>query len=245
MSKFTFTTNDLMNELDIIGDYSKLNKVLKFYGFKQIYSDQKISKKLANDILHTIRRKKIDWYFYKERERDIISNSGTLNRPSLEKERQIKENITRISKKIKITEIKKDTNNRILGLITEGGFLKLHNSNNFNIKIKNGTNIFIGHRGSGKSTILQLFSLVSGSISEEANSFVNIILNQLNQNYNNEKELYRKIKKTLIFYNIKKYSMFFVFKGKIYCFLNHIKNILLLECSFYTKQECTCSRIKT
>ncbi len=226
MSKFTFTTNDLMNELDIIGDYSELNKVLKFYGFKKIHSDEKISKSLANDILYTIRRKKIDWYFYKERERDFISNVGTLNIPNLSKEQEIKENITRISKKLRITEIKKDTNNRILGLMTEGGFLKLPNSHDFNITIKNGTNVFIGNRGSGKSTILQLFSLVSGSISEEATSFVNIILNQLNQNYNNEKELYRKIKKTLIYYNIKKYSMFFIFQGKIYCFYIDTENLI-------------------
>ena len=226
MPKFTFSTNDLMNELDIIGDYSVLNKTLKFYGFKKIYSDQEIDKSLANDILYAIRRKNIDWYFYKERERDLISNSGTLNRPNLEIEQQVKENITSISNKLKITEIKKDTNNRILGLMTEGGFLKLPHSHDFKITIKNGTNVFIGNRGSGKSTILQLFSLVSGSISEEATSFINIILNQLNQNDNNEKELYRKIKKTLILYNIKRYSMFFIFKGKIYCFYMDTENLI-------------------
>ncbi len=99
----------------------------------------------------------------------------------------------------------------ILGFVSSGGFLQGENDEPFVLPYQSNINLFIGHRGSGKSTILHLLSLLENVLAAET-EHDNIAewIRPKRENFNFDTGGSRKAYKILAEKSIEEYMCFFL-----------------------------------
>lgn len=143
---------DLMQECHI-DDPDEFRRLLRRNGMPSIPSKGEIDHDIANQIVKRLMGRNINWYKYKVRERDQL-DEGPLKKQSTESTLALIESwYGKICREGQFELPEKD---HFLGIVCSGGFLQGADESNFVIRLSPSTNIFIGDRGAGKSTALNL-----------------------------------------------------------------------------------------
>lgn len=211
MSVKTISVEDLMAECNV-SDRAEFRRLLKSRRLA-ISLNKPVKREDANKISRAFTGKAIDWFKYEQRERDSIYEGPLKKKPSVGSDR------------IEGWYQKLPTHNHnplqsrdcLIGLVFTGGFLGGTDGNEFVLGLVPGINILIGDRGSGKSTVLNLLSLVSGSVSEETNILINKLLNLL-KDYTEEIEVTRQVRRALKQYGVDAYACYYIINKKLICY---------------------------
>ncbi|MFA4918400.1 MAG: hypothetical protein WC581_04005 [Thermodesulfovibrionales bacterium] len=170
MSNITISYNDLMLECNI-SDAKVFRNLLKKNNLL-LSSKKPISKETADNIAQRLIGKEINWFKYKQKERDK-DTSGPLKNEYDQNVLEVIENWFNNIVSEKNVPLNK---NHLVGMGFNGGFLE-GDTSDFILSLSPGMNILIGDRGTGKSTILNLLGLLSTSISEETDILIRNLLN--------------------------------------------------------------------
>lgn len=207
---------DLMKECNI-DDFKEFRYLLKVNNFRQISPNKLIDKYIAEKIVKRLTNKEINWYKYKHAEISLLDQKANLVTGSLLEKWFMK--ITKNDEKIL------PNRNYLLGLVCKGGFLGDHKTSEFILSLRSGMNILIGDRGSGKSTVLNLLSLISNSVSEETDILINKFLSIFKATSNVDGMTFnRRVYKVMRNYSIKEYVIFFALMEEAYCYCVDFEN---------------------
>ncbi|MEA5468291.1 ATP-binding protein [Spirulina sp. 06S082] len=213
----SISVEDLMRYLNI-NDWKHFQRLIKNNKLPQVSQNRLISRKDADKITLELRGKRVDWYSVKQLGRD--TNTGGPLRLK---------HFSNISKDLEDWYLQLSTHNSrdsytqlpILGIICLGGFLRGHNSSNdtpFILPLQSGINVLIGDRGSGKSTALNMLTLLSDSTTERANVLIKTVLELLQGKQNLRSSWKRRIWYTLRTYGVDTYICFFRKEKEVYAF---------------------------
>ena len=203
----------LLEELDI--DWKILRGRCKELNIGQIKRKGFVSCNEADRISSRHRGIPIDWSKFKTEARDNIIGS-ILKRHSFEKDFLLENWYLKLSNVNDFGE-----SSSFLGIACTGGFLHgkdCSNNEPFIISLQKGINIFIGERGSGKSTTLSMLTLLSDSTSERAYTLINIILILFQEKKIDENRWIRNIWGVLKKYSIEKYACYFCRNSNLFSF---------------------------
>lgn len=211
--------DDLMKECNI-DDPKEFRRLLKVRGIKPISKKKPINKKLAVEIVYRITGRKIELYKYKLKERDRLDEGPLQRKTTKTIKNKIEDWFCKITPE---TGIKRPQHDHLLGFVCSGGFLIGSQSSYFPIKLDSSINIMIGDRGAGKSTALNLCSILANSISEETDILVTMLLNILKVEAEETSDFSRRVRKVLRQYGIINYACFYRQKQKTICYYVDIK----------------------
>lgn len=198
-----------------IDDPDEFRRLLRRNGMPSIPSKGEIDHDIANQIVKRLMGRNINWYKYKVRERDQL-DEGPLKKQSTESTLALIESwYGKICREGQFELPEKD---HLLGIVCSGGFLQGADESNFVIRLSPSTNIFIGDRGAGKSTALNLLGVLSNSISEETDVLVTRLLNLFKTTPDEIAAFTRRIRKILHQYSVERFSCFFKRDHTISCF---------------------------
>lgn len=205
---------ELMRECNVT-DSARFRRLLKLHGFRPLSSKKRVDKKLASQIVRYFTSEKPSWYEYNLKVRDT-SDEGPLERKTTD---IITDRVDNWYQEItQNQQSKSPIYDHLLGVACVGGFLKGNKSSDFFIHLDSSVNIFIGDRGSGKSTILNLLGLLAGSVTEETNVLVNMLLNLFDEKPKETGDFSRRVRKLLRQYGITIYACFFFQNQTVNCY---------------------------
>jgi signal transduction histidine kinase len=208
---------DLMRDIEI-ADLKHLQRLIKNNQLPQISRNKQISRQDADKIALELRGRRINWYKLKQFGRDI-NTGGPLHRKDFF---EISDQLENWYSKLDVQSLQqKSLQIPILGIVCSGGFLRGQNSSNdepFILPLQNGINVFIGDRGSGKSTALSMLSLLSDSASERTDVLVKAVLDLLQGKQDIASNWSRRIWSNLRQYGVNTYACYFHKAGEVYVF---------------------------
>jgi ABC-type lipoprotein export system ATPase subunit len=213
----SISVEDLMGDLGI-SDWKHFQRLIKNNQLPQVSRDKSIPRQDADKIALELRGRRVNWYNLKQVGRDI-DTGGPLHRKYFPE----------ISNQLEIWYSKLDTHKvggeisqlPILGIVCSGGFLRGQSSTDddpFILPTQIGINVFIGDRGSGKSTALSMLTLLSDSTSERTDVLVKVVLDLLQGKQDTASNWSRRIWNTLRQYGVKTYACYFHRAEKVYVF---------------------------
>jgi len=210
----TIDYEDVMRECHI-EDPVQFRRVLRRNGFQQS-PYMPVEHKTADAIVKRLTGHEIDWYKYRREKRDSVGD-GPLERSNDPANREkVKTWFSKI-----ITEGSSQqtaTRDRFLGFVCSGGFLEGAQGTEFHVGLSAGLNVFIGDRGAGKSTVLNLLGLLADSVSEQTAALATQLLEVLNPVQHETVSIGKRVLKSLRQYGIDQYGCFFVRAQKTYCY---------------------------
>ena len=213
----SISIDELLKELEF-DNLKRFNKVLQAFGFSTFSRQTKyVNKKEAIKIAKEVRLKELNWYKHKQQEKDIYDKSGPLKELSKDSSEKV---LDSLRYKFDIDNSINLKQNRIIGLVTSGGYLIGKKDEEFSLILENKLNVLIGDRGTGKSTILQMLGMMSNSLTLEAK---NIILDVFSNEEKSKNILHRNIKQKLKEYDISLYTLLFIVNEKIYAYYINVK----------------------
>lgn len=209
----SITFEDLMQECQI-SDPVEFRRILRRNSLPVFSSAKLIDRSTASLIVKRLQGRKIDWYKYEARERDQVE-AGPLERKSHAGHGQRIE--AWYQQLFQGRQPSLGDGNSILGLATRGGFLEGQQGGDFILSLDPHINVFIGDRGSGKSTALNLLGLLADSVTEETNTLVTSLLNLLEKTPRETATIRRRARKILREYGVDNYCVFFTQEGANCC----------------------------
>src|ERR1051325_3163509 len=215
MTLKTISIEDLMAECHL-SDTAEFRRLLRRRGLT-ISFKKPIKRDDANKIVNAFTGKSIDWFKYDQKERDQ-SYEGPLQKKWPVDSHRVEEWYQKLPLNVRNIVPNKDY---LLGIVFTGGFLGGTDGSEFILSLETGINILIGDRGAGKSTVLNLLGVISGSISEETNILINKLL-QLLKNNPKEVEVTRQVRRVLKQYGIEKYACYYIKDKKLFCYYVNI-----------------------
>ena len=216
------SVEDLMKECNF-DNVAEFRSVLKGRNdLRHISLRRSVSRDDANMIVRKLTGQDIDWYKYKVQERDL-TDVGPLKQKSAVAERKLVANwYHRLTASYEVEPSGLDC---LLGLVCKGGFLEGEiEQAEFMVKLDLNINIFIGDRGTGKSTILSLLGLMTESVSEETDALVTQLVDVLSpteKNISSKSQIAsfsRTTRKLLHRYSIQQYAIFFTHNREFFCY---------------------------
>ncbi|WP_162268120.1 ATP-binding protein [Thiohalocapsa sp. ML1] len=221
--------DDLLEETHF-GTAAELIRVIRKRGLPTVSSRRPISRKDANEIVFALTGGRIDWYKYRQRAHDI-DYGGPFGPYRFElSDADINALLRRLH-----PIIDQPARPRIIGIVSEGGFLRGTDDELFSYDVRAGLNIAIGDRGSGKSTTAQLLALLSDSETERTRTLISSLLAMLSGAEAHETSRARKIRDTLRELGIARYACFFSDGISISAFYAETKR----GYEFYRQQDTT------
>jgi signal transduction histidine kinase len=208
----TISFEDLMRECNF-DDPLEFRRILKRNGLPVVSSGKPVARAAANTIVQRLLGRKVNWYRYEVVQRDL-TDQGPLQHKTHDPS-TIEAWFTRIAPEGESFDL---TQERLLGVSSEGGFLRGNEGPQFALRLDPHINILIGDRGSGKSTALNLLGLLADSVSEEAVDLVTKLLTLLDEQHDATSTLTRRVRRVLREYGIKRCAVFFVCSNAVYCF---------------------------
>jgi signal transduction histidine kinase len=205
---------DLMKECNI-DDPAEFRRLLRHNRLPSVSPRKPMDRDVANKIVRRLTGRKIDWYKYKLRERDLI-DKGPLEQKSTDLVRDL---VEQWYHKIALdSETEPPRQDCLLGLVCTGGFLKGTRESDFAIRLDPAVNILIGDRGSGKSTVLDLLGLLADSVSEETGILVTTLLNLFKATPDEITDVSRRVRRLLRQYSVRRFACFFTSEQAICCY---------------------------
>jgi hypothetical protein len=187
------STANLMEECGI-QDEKEFRQIIQCNGLK--YSQNKIwTKDDCDKIVWRLTRRVIDWYKYKQHDRDA-KDGGPLQ---YKQENKI---ITAIKDWFHRLGNPKPKRDCIMGIIITGGFLNGDNNGDFILPLSEGINVLIGDRGSGKSTALELCGALSTSTTQATNTLVSSLLTAFRESATNPTRFSRELRDRIKHYDV-------------------------------------------
>lgn len=216
------TFEDVMEECNI-EDPAEFRRLLRANRLHMVSEREPIERNLANKIVRRLQGRNIDWYKYKQEERDRLGGGPLERRESGQAKDQVDRWFQTVALEKDIESLEHDC---LLGLVCDGGFLEGPGHSSFALKLEPAGNIFIGDRGSGKSTILNLLSLLATSVSEETNVLVAKLTNLLKTEQETIADVSRRVRKVLGEYEVHSLGCFFTTEGRIRCYYVDLRDNL-------------------
>jgi len=207
--------DDLMRECGFT-DAADFMRTLKANHF-QIKRGRDVSSTVANDIVKRLQGRKIDWYAYKQRERDR-ADGGLLTRSRNPELASAVEEFWRLFP----SASESAAHRQLIGIVCTGGFLTGENGGPFVMPFNQGITILLGDRGSGKSTVLNLLSVL-GPPSNNSGVLVTKLMQLLREEPDGDLNGARRIHGTLRHYGVNQYACFHSRDNAIYCYIADIE----------------------
>jgi signal transduction histidine kinase len=214
------SVEDLIEECNFT-DPAEFRRVLKRRSLPVPSSGKPIKREVANQIALALLGRTIDWSKYEQMERDKLFE-GPLRRRRLagmEDAVGVEQWYQKLQPGRQDAFPQKDF---LLGVAFSGGFLGGANKEEeFVLGLQPGINVLIGHRGAGKSTILNLLGLIADSVSEETDVLFNKLLELLKTNPEGL-DVTRRVRRTLKQYGVDRYACYYIKDGQTVCYLVNI-----------------------
>lgn len=181
-----------------------------------------VKKRLANDIARTLSRE-IDWYPYKQRERDQLDR-GPLELLTLEKMEHLGTDFAALVDewftRLGYQEVAYVADQAfILGIACAGGYLRGNDDDVFTLVLGRGVNILIGPRGSGKSTILSHLGIMADSMTAKTSVLIEAVVAALSGEKKDLPPVSRRIREIMKSYDTQILALYCASSGKVYCVL--------------------------
>lgn len=207
MKATSITFEELMKECNFT-DSKEFIRVLQKNGI-QIRRGTSIAADIASKIVKRLQGRSIDWYRYGQRVRDN-SESGPLKFSESDAYLKLATDwYQRIAIGEMHTSLREET--RLLGCACKGGFLESDNEESFVLRVEPGINVFIGDRGSGKSTALNLLAVLAATSISTTGALLDKLLILLHGDDISQRS--RRIRDLLRHYGIKQYGCFYRLAG--------------------------------
>ena len=210
-----FTFSDLKTECHIDDD-AELRRLLFRNGFTRINQKRPIDRQTANRIVRRITGQSIDWHQYRIRDKDL--GKGTihiLDEPPTEIDRFIEQ----VYRSIRTDPgPAPDAGSYLLGCALQGGFFTSPDDHPLIVRFDRGLNIFIGDRGTGKSTLLNTAGILSESLNEATHTLFNKLIDILSNHPDDDDSVNLRRMFTIIDrYGITRLVNFIVHRREILC----------------------------
>lgn len=226
---------DLMTECNF-DDPAEFRKLLRRNGFPGLGQGKPVERHLADAISRRFLGRTIDWYKYKQRQRDLAGTGPLMQDNTIDSEL-----VERWYRKVAPSDISQVSHrDHILGLLCVGGFLEGTHGTEFSLGLEPGINAFIGDRGTGKSTVLNLLSLLADSVSEETDALVTQLLDILSAQNPEELsvskivEINRRVRRILHSYSVEYYVLFYTKNHKLF---GYVADITKHTFSIFQKED--------
>jgi energy-coupling factor transporter ATP-binding protein EcfA2 len=200
---------DLMKECGI-DDSKAFGRFLKTNG---IAKSSNYDKKTANDVAWRVGRR-IQWYTYRDQQGDPETTEPLrrgISSSLLDRVAVWYDQLSPAKERLALDQP------HILGLVCMGGFLEGKDRQEFLVNLSSGMNVFIGDRGSGKSTILNLLGVLAGSVGEGTHILVEKLLSLADSSEVEFSEFASRVRRMLRTYDLRLFVSYFCRDREPYC----------------------------
>lgn len=205
----TISSDDL-RKVCRFNDPDKFQRWLAVNGFPL---SKDYSKTIADNIAWRFEQK-INWNDYKIRQRPDSDDGPLRRRITWDVADKIEHWYTQL---IRTTTAPKLGYDSIIGMVCAGGFLEGGDGQEFVLGLNPSMNVLIGDRGSGKSTVLNLFGMLAGSLGEETGTLAVKLLHLAQLSIVERSDFERRVRRALRDYGVRLFASFFCRNRNTYC----------------------------